>query len=98
MADVLTERAVAFLEQPQELISSNSPPMTSMPRSCLHPRFVGKSGCGTRGDAIVQLDWCVSQLLDTLDRLNLTENTLVLFTSNNARSSTTAIRTARSWT
>ena len=84
MADVLTERAVAFLEQPREnpFFLEFATHDIHVPR-VPHPRFVGKSGCGTRGDAIVQLDWCVGQLLDTLDRLNLTENTLVLFTSDN---------------
>ena len=38
---------------------------------------------GPRGDAIAQLDWSVGQVLATLDRLGLTRNTLVLFTSDN---------------
>jgi arylsulfatase A-like enzyme len=38
---------------------------------------------GPRGDAIAQLDWSVGQILATLDRLQLTGNTLVLFTSDN---------------
>jgi arylsulfatase A-like enzyme len=48
-----------------------------------HPRFVGKSGMGPRGDAIVQADWCVGEVLKKLDRLKLTNNTLVIFTSDN---------------
>lgn len=38
---------------------------------------------GPRGDVIVQMDWCVGQLLDVLDRLELSSNTLVIFTSDN---------------
>ena len=38
---------------------------------------------GPRGDAIVEADWSVGELLRTLDRLNLTRNTLVIFTSDN---------------
>jgi arylsulfatase A-like enzyme len=38
---------------------------------------------GPRGDAIVQLDFCTGEILKTLDRLNLAENTLVIFTSDN---------------
>lgn len=38
---------------------------------------------GPRGDAIAQLDWCTGELLATLDQLNLTDNTLVIFTSDN---------------
>lgn len=49
----------------------------------VHERFQGKTKLGPRGDAIFELDWCVGQLLDTLDRLNLAENTLVVFCSDN---------------
>jgi arylsulfatase A-like enzyme len=48
-----------------------------------HPRFVGKSGMGPRGDAILQADWCVGQIIETLDRLGIAENTLVILTSDN---------------
>jgi len=48
-----------------------------------HPQFVGKSGLGPRGDAIVQADWVVGEVLAELDRLKLAETTLVIFTSDN---------------
>ena len=48
-----------------------------------HPRFRGTSSVGTRGDAIHELDDAVGQVLVTLDRLNLTGRTLVIFTSDN---------------
>ena len=48
-----------------------------------HPRFAGKSGLGTRGDVILQLDWTVGEVMRTLDSLGLAENTLVIFTSDN---------------
>ncbi|MHC4221392.1 MAG: sulfatase-like hydrolase/transferase [Planctomycetota bacterium] len=48
-----------------------------------HERFQGKTSLGYRGDAIAELDWCVGQLLETLDKLQLTENTLVVFCSDN---------------
>jgi arylsulfatase A-like enzyme len=38
---------------------------------------------GPRGDAIVEADWSVGEILNTLDRLNLTRNTLVIVTSDN---------------
>jgi arylsulfatase A-like enzyme len=38
---------------------------------------------GPRGDAIAQLDWCTGEILKTLDRLKLADNTLVVFTSDN---------------
>jgi arylsulfatase A-like enzyme len=46
-------------------------------------RFLGKSGLGLRGDAILQLDWSVGQLLKVLDSLKLSQNTLIIFSSDN---------------
>ena len=48
-----------------------------------HERFHGKTKLGFRGDAIVQLDWCVGELLKTLKRLKIDDNTLVIFCSDN---------------
>jgi len=48
-----------------------------------HERFQGKTPLGFRGDAIVELDWGVGELMKTLDRLDLAENTLVIFCSDN---------------
>lgn len=48
-----------------------------------HSRFLGKSGFGKRGDALLQLDDSVGQLMKTLDSLRLTSNTLVILTSDN---------------
>lgn len=48
-----------------------------------HPRFKGKSGLGDRGDVILQLDWTIGEIMHTLDSLNLLDNTLVIFTSDN---------------
>ena len=46
-------------------------------------RFAGKSGMGPRGDVILEADWCVDEFLNTLDALGLTENTIVVLTSDN---------------
>lgn len=46
-------------------------------------KFLGKSGYGNRGDALLQLDDAVGQLMFTLDSLKLTKNTLVILTSDN---------------
>ncbi len=48
-----------------------------------HPRFAGLSGLGPRGDVILEADWDVGQLLDHLEVLGLTENTIVIFSSDN---------------
>ncbi len=43
----------------------------------------GDSGIGLYGDFIKELDGSVGRILQTLDRLNLTKDTLVIFTSDN---------------
>ena len=48
-----------------------------------HERFQGKTKLGFRGDAIVQLDWCVGEIVKTIDRLKLSEKTLIIFCSDN---------------
>lgn len=48
-----------------------------------HPRFVGSSGMGPRGDVIVEADWCVGQFVKTLEQQGLLENTLIIFSSDN---------------
>lgn len=48
-----------------------------------HPRFVGASGLGPRGDVIVEADWCIGELMNTLEEEGLLENTLVIFSSDN---------------
>lgn len=46
-------------------------------------RFLGKSGMGNRGDAILQFDDSVGQLMKLLDSLQLSSNTMVILTSDN---------------
>ncbi len=48
-----------------------------------HPRFIGKSGLGPRGDVILEADWCVGELVKTLEKEGILENTLIVFTSDN---------------
>jgi arylsulfatase A-like enzyme len=84
IADTITAKATAFINKHKDkpfflYFATHDIHVPRVP----HPRFVGKSGLGPRGDAIIQLDWCVGEILKTLDRLNLTDNTLVIFTSDN---------------
>lgn len=46
-------------------------------------RFVGKSGMGPRGDAILEADWCIGEFVKTLEQEGLLENTLIVFSSDN---------------
>lgn len=47
------------------------------------PPFIGTSKSGVRGDVIHQVDWQVGEIMKTLDRLKLADNTLVIFSSDN---------------
>jgi arylsulfatase A-like enzyme len=84
MADVLTAKAVEFIERNRAkpfflYFATHDIHVPRVP----HPRFAGTSGCGTRGDAIQQLDWCVGRVIAALEKHNLADNTLVIFTSDN---------------
>ena len=46
-------------------------------------RFAGTTGMGPRGDAIAEADWCVGELLKTLEAEGLLEKTLIIFSSDN---------------
>lgn len=48
-----------------------------------HPRFVGKSGLGPRGDVIVEADWCIGEFIKILEKEGLLENTMIVFSSDN---------------
>ncbi len=84
MADVITTRAIKFVEDNKAkpfflFFSYHDIHVPRVP----HPRFVGKTTMGPRGDAIIQLDWCTGEILKALDQHGLAENTLVIFSSDN---------------
>jgi arylsulfatase A-like enzyme len=84
MADTFTRKGVEFIERHRDkpFFLYFATHDIHVPRAP-HPRFVGQTTMGPRGDVIVQFDWCVGELLATLDRLKLTENTLVILSSDN---------------
>jgi arylsulfatase A-like enzyme len=84
ISSVLTRRAVDFIERHRDgpFFLYFAPHDVHVPRAP-NERFVGKSGMGPRGDAIVELDWSVGEIVRTLARLGLAESTLVIFTSDN---------------
>jgi arylsulfatase A-like enzyme len=84
MADTFTREAVAFIKRHKGepfflYFATHDIHVPRVP----HPRFAGKSGMGPRGDAIVEFDWSVGEVLKTLDETGLADNTLVVFTSDN---------------
>lgn len=84
LADEWVKQSTRWIEQQKDnpfflFFSSHDLHVPRMP----HERFQGKTKLGFRGDAIVQLDWCVGELTKALDRLGLAEKTLIVFCSDN---------------
>ncbi|MHB1034818.1 MAG: sulfatase family protein [Pirellulales bacterium] len=84
MADTFTQKAIGFIEKSREkpfflYFATHDIHVPRVP----HSRFAGKSGMGPRGDVILQFDFCVGEILRTLDRLKLADNTLVILSSDN---------------
>jgi arylsulfatase A-like enzyme len=84
MADTFLIRAQQYIkdhkDEPFFLLYTLQQP--HVPRTP-HERFVGASGLGPRGDVIVEADWCIGELLQTLEEEGLMENTLVILSSDN---------------
>ncbi len=58
-------------------------------RPCVPPDFMaGKSQAGLRGDMVCVVDWMVGEVMDALDRLGLTDDTLLVLTSDNGARAT----------
>ena len=79
-----TERAVDFIRQHRA-----EPFLVYLPHSMVHvplyvsSKFAGKSGAGLFGDVVMEVDWSVGLILDTLKEVGVDEKTLVIFTTDN---------------
>lgn len=84
LATTVVAKSVAFIERHKDKPFFLNVGMFEphVPRVA-EPPFVGKSESGVRGDVIEQIDWQVGEIMKALDRLGLTTNTLVIFTSDN---------------
>ena len=80
----LTERSVRFIEK-----NKDKPFFLYVPHPMVHvplyvsDKFKGKSKAGLFGDVMMEVDWSVGQILETLRKHKLDKNTLVIFTSDN---------------
>ena len=80
----LSKRAVSFIEK-----NKDEPFFLYYPTTNIHQphtpneRFTGKTQLGKYGDFVTEFDWAVGQIRSTLDRLKLTDNTLIIVTSDN---------------
>ena len=84
IAEGITGKALRFIEENQA-----NPFLLYFATLDIHvPRvpgkkFAGKSSIGVYGDVLMQMDWCVGEIINKLDELGLTDNTLLIFTSDN---------------
>lgn len=84
IAGVLTRRATGFIEQNRSnpfflYFATHDIHVPRVPRA----EFRGSTECGVRCDVISEFDWSVGQVMDTLKRTNLLNDTLVIVTSDN---------------
>ena len=86
IADSIVNHAIRFLERNKDAdepfflyLATNDIHVPRVP----HERFVGKSGLGARGDALLSFDWSVGQVMEALKRLGMDENTIVILSSDN---------------
>jgi len=84
IAQRITDKAKEFISKNSQnpfflFFSTHDIHVPRVPNS----RFLGKSGLGNRGDAILQFDDSVGQLMKLLDSLQLSSNTMVILTSDN---------------
>lgn len=81
-----TQEAVLFIEGHKDAPFFLYLPHT-MPGSTQHPfsseAFRTKSANGDYGDAVEELDWSTGEIMATLKRLKLENNTLIVWTSDN---------------
>ncbi len=70
IADVITGKAVNFIEENRDnpfflYFATHDIHVPRMPNQ----RFEGKSGMGPRGDAILEFDWSVGEIMKTVEEL-----------------------------
>ena len=80
----ITQRSVEFIKKHKEdpffLYVAHPQPHVPL---YVSDKFKGKSERGLYGDVIMEIDWSVGQILNTLKEEEIDENTLVIFTSDN---------------
>ncbi|GAA1390056.1 arylsulfatase [Catellatospora chokoriensis] len=85
----ITQRTIGFIERQAKAhrpffvyvaMYQVHPPMG------VHPDFVRKSGGGIYADSVAELDHRTGQILDALDRAGVADDTIVVFSSDNATS------------
>jgi arylsulfatase A-like enzyme len=79
-----TEKTIDFIKRKKDkpFFVYLAHPMPHVPLA-VSDKFKGKSKQGLYGDVMMELDWSIGQIRETLKKLKLEENTLVIVTSDN---------------
>ena len=89
-----TDQAIAWVEKHQRGGNANRPFFLYLPYTSPHKpvipidRFRGKSAAGAYGDFMMETDWQIGRLLESLDRLGISDETMVIFSSDNGPENT----------
>ncbi len=82
----ITRRSVAFIERGAKsgkpffaYVALTQPHLPTLP----NPAFAGKTGNGDWADMLAEMDANVGQILDAVDKANVRDNTIFIFTSDN---------------
>lgn len=85
----LTDKAIGFIRDRADDAKKGEPFFLYLPYASPHTpilptgEWLGKSGLNSYGDFVMQNDDCVGRILAVLDELELADNTMVVFTSDN---------------
>lgn len=84
LTETFTAKAVEFItaNKQRPFFLYLAQPMPHVPLAA-SARFKGKSGMGLFGDVIMELDWSLGEIMNTLDKYGLSKNTLLIITSDN---------------
>lgn len=86
LVKLYTEKSIQFLRQKRD---PSKPFLLYLSHTMMHTiidaseKFKGKSKGGLYGDVVEEFDFETGRLLDVLDELKLTQNTMVIYTSDN---------------
>ena len=82
----ITEKAIDYMKRQVKagkpffnFISFTQPHIPTLP----HPEFTGKTGNGNYADVLAEIDYRAGQILDAIDKLDIRDNTLVIWMSDN---------------
>ena len=99
----LEQLDMVFLEKSREFLEGHAKRQPEKPFFLLHsmaavhlpsfaaPQFKGRTKAGPHGDFIHELDFIVGELMQTLEKLGVADNTLVIFTSDNGPETTSVV-------